>query len=43
MTRILRNVSLKTIGHFRAAVNLIMKARLSIKLSIQKLVLFAYE
>ena len=31
------------IGHFRVAVNLIMEARLSAKLFIWKLVLFAYE
>ena len=31
------------IGHFRVAVNLTMKARLSAKLFIWKLVLFAYE
>ena len=31
------------IGHFRVGVNLIMKARLSAKLFMLKLVLFAYE
>ena len=31
------------IGHFRVAVNLIMKARLSAKPFIRKLVFFAYE
>lgn len=31
------------IGYFRVAVNLIMKGRLVAKLSIGKLVLFAYE
>ena len=33
----------KTIGHFRVAVNLIMKARLSAELFIWKLVLFAFK
>ena len=32
-----------SVYHFRVAVNLTMKARLSAKLSIRKLALFAYE
>ena len=31
------------IGHFRVAVDLVMKAKLSAKLFIRKLVLFAYR
>ena len=40
---LMRKARCKLIGHFRVAVNLTMRARLSAKLFIRKLVLFAYE